>query len=70
MQEKVQRCLVRVAYGPNFGDVLYRCPTCGQWWEENLSEATYHDWPPILQKVAVDAVLQKYGAEVVQTAVG
>jgi hypothetical protein len=63
VEEKVKRDLTQIAYGPNFGDILYRCKRCGQFWEENLSKATYHDWPPILIKLTVEEVKEKYGKE-------
>lgn len=51
VQEKIIRDnLKKIDCGPKFGDILYRCPVCGQLWEESLSEATNKDWPPILVK--------------------
>jgi len=52
--------LAKLDYGSNFGEILYRCPTCNQWWEINLTEATYHDWPPILIKLSEEEVGKKY----------
>jgi hypothetical protein len=52
--------LEQVEYGTNFGEILYRCPTCNQWWEKNLSEATHHDWPPILIKLSEMEARDKY----------
>lgn len=60
---KVERDLIRLDFGPEFGDVLYRCRHCGQLWEENLSRATYHDWPPLLTKVDAEFVAEKYGPQ-------
>lgn len=62
VRDKVNRDgLKKIAYGPNFGDILYQCPSCGQWWEENLSEASNKDWPPILIKLTGSEVESKYG---------
>jgi len=53
VQKKVNRDNLKIVeFGPNFGDIIYRCPSCGQLWEENLSEATNKDWPPILVKIS------------------
>lgn len=62
VQEKVNSDnLQRIQFGLNFGDVLYRCRSCGQLWEENLSEATNKDWPPILVKITEVEASKKYG---------
>jgi len=61
VEEKIRRDLTQIAYGPKFGDILYRCKNCGQFWEQNLSLATHHDWPPILLKLTVEEVKKKYG---------
>jgi len=61
IDSKVERDLIRVDFGPEFGDVLFRCKHCGQLWEKNLSRATYHDWPPLLMKVDLEFVAKKYG---------
>ena len=52
--------LSKVDYGSKFGDVLYRCPHCEQWWEENLSEASNKDWPPVLAKLSEVDIREKY----------
>lgn len=52
--------LQRIDFGSNFGEVLYKCPVCGQLWEENLSKATNKDWPPILVKISKKDALVKY----------
>lgn len=62
VREKLTRDpLNRIKRGPKFGDVLYRCQDCGQLWEENLSEASNKDWPPILVKVSREEMIQKHG---------
>lgn len=61
VKEKVDRDLIKIHSGPNFGDRLYRCRTCDQLWEENLSRATYHDWTPILVKISQEEAEKKYG---------
>jgi len=43
--------LTRIQVGPDFGYFLYKCDSCNQIWEENLSQATRYDWPPILMKI-------------------
>lgn len=62
VQDKIKRdALQRIEFGPNFGEILYRCKFCGQLWEENLSEATNKDWPPILVKMSKTEASKRYG---------
>jgi hypothetical protein len=61
VQEKIRRDnLQRIDFGLNFGDILYHCSTCEQLWEENLSEATNKDWPPVLIKISKETASAKY----------
>ena len=61
MAEKIKRDrLSQIKVGSNFGQFLYKCPSCFQCWEENLSLASNKDWPPILIKLDSKQIKENY----------
>ena len=60
VKAKVDTGLKQLDFGHSFGEVLYVCTYCEQHWEKNLSQATHHDWPPILVKLSKEEAQSKY----------